>query len=180
LDTLRPQAIYDALLLREVDPNNEIAVMESSTEMLYDPQTKKMVQQPNYVLDVIRKTDKGWILARKVVFDRTSLTPHRQITFDELGNRVTEASYQKFKDYDGIPFPSLIEIKRPQEEYDIRLNMVKLTLNQPITEDQFALQQPVGSELVNLDERNKNAATHPGAPASAENSPAAASSASPH
>jgi outer membrane lipoprotein-sorting protein len=183
LDTLRPQAIYDALLLREVDPNNEIAVLESSTEMLYDPQTKKMVQQPNYVLDVIRKTDKGWILARKVVFDRTNLSPHRQITYDELGNRVTEASYQKFKDYDGIPFPGVIEIKRPQEEYDIRLSMVKLTLNQPITEDQFALQQPVGSELVNLDERNKNAAATPDTPAvtpAAGSSPAAASSASPH
>ena len=183
LDTLRPQAIYDALLLQEVDPNNEIAVLESSNEMLYDPQSKKMVQQPNYVLDVIRKTDKGWILTRKVVFDRTNLSPHRQITFDDSGDRVTEATYQKIKDYDGIPFPSLIEIKRPQEEYDIRLNMVKLTLNQPITEDQFALQQPAGSELVNLDERNKSAAAMPGAPAAtsaAQSSPAASSSASPH
>ena len=81
--------------------------------------------------------------------------PHHQITFDNQGNPATEASYQLFKDYDGIEFPGLIDIKRPQEEYDIRLIMVKLTLNQPITEDQFALQQPVGSMLVNLDERNR-------------------------
>jgi outer membrane lipoprotein-sorting protein len=164
LDTIRPQSIYDALLLQEIDPQNEVAVLESSNEMVFDAQTKKMVQQPNYVLDVIRRTDKGWILARKVVFDRTNLSPHRQITFDDSGNRVTEASYQLSKQYDGIPYPSLIDIKRPQEEYDIRLIMVKLTLNQPITEDQFALQQPVGSELVNLDERNKNAGAKPDAP----------------
>jgi len=34
---------------------------------------------------------------------------------------------------------------------------VKLSINQPITEDQFALQQPPGSLLVDLDNRNKNA-----------------------
>ena len=176
LDTIRPQAIYDALLLREVDSQNEVAVMESSTEMVVDSQNKKLVKQPNYVLDVIRRTDHGWILARKVVFDRTTLRPHRQITFDDQGNPVTEASYQLFKDYDGVQFPGLIDIKRPQEEYDIRLIMVKLTLNQPITEDQFALQQPVGSELVNLDERPANASNKPSSAATAP----AANSSTPH
>src|SRR5271167_2841725 len=34
LDTLRPQAIYDALLLQEVNPETEVAVLESSTEMV--------------------------------------------------------------------------------------------------------------------------------------------------
>jgi hypothetical protein len=171
LDTVRPQSIYDALLLQAVDPQNEVAVLESSTEMVVDKQTHKLVQQPNYVLDVIRRTDQGWILARKVVFDRTNLRPHRQIMFDALGNPTTDASYQVFKDYDGISFPSYIDIKRPQEEYDIRLIMVKLTLNQPITDDQFALPQPPGSLLVNLDERNANASAKQDA--SAETAPAA-------
>jgi hypothetical protein len=156
LDTLRPQAIYDALLLQAVDPENEIAVLESSHELVVDAQTHKQVQQPNYVLDVVRKTPKGWTLARKVVFDRTNLVPHRQIIFDERGNAVTDASYQKFKDYDGVRFPSFIDIIRPQEEYNIILNMVKLSVDQPISDDQFALQEPPGSILVNLDERNKN------------------------
>ena len=175
LDTLRPQAIYDALLLQAVDPENEIAVLESSQEMVVDAQTHKLAQQPNYVLDVIRKTDHDWTLARKVVFDRINLVPHRQIMYDVHGNPVTDASYQVFKDYDGVSFPGYIDIKRPQEEYDIRLFIVKLTVNQPITEDQFALQQPPGSLLVNLDDRNKNAA----GPGSAQNNPAA-DSASPH
>ena len=157
LDTLRPQAIYDALLLQPIDPDNEIAVLESSQELVVDKQTHKLVQQPNYVLDVIRKTDRGWILARKVVFDRTNLVPHRQIIFDGKGNPVTDASYQVYKDFDGVSFPTYIDIKRPQEEYDIRLFIVKLSINQPITEDQFALQQPPGSLLVDLDNRNKNA-----------------------
>jgi hypothetical protein len=77
--------------------------------------------------------------------------------FDSHGNPATDANYQVFKDFDGVSFPSYIDIKRPQEEYDIQLIMVKLTINQPITEDQFALQQPPGSQLVDLDNRNKNA-----------------------
>ncbi|HVO78954.1 MAG TPA: hypothetical protein VMT39_02965 [Candidatus Bathyarchaeia archaeon] len=178
LDALRPQAFYDALLLQPVDPQNEIAVLENSMEMVVDAQTHKLVQQPNYVLDVIRKTDKGWTLARKVIFDRTALVPHRQIYFDGRGKPVTDAGYQVFKDYDGVQFPGYIDIKRPQEEYDIQLFIVKLAINQPISEDQFALQQPPGSLLVNLDERNKNvsaqdAAEHANATAAA--APAASS-----
>jgi hypothetical protein len=165
LDTLRPQAIYDALLLQAVDPQNEIAVLENSSETFLDARTHKMTVQPNYVLDVVRKHDGGWKLARKVIFDRTNLVPHRQIVFDDNGNPVTDASYQFFKEYDGVQFPSFIDIKRPQEEYNIRLIMVKLAINQPIKDDQFALQQPPGFTLVNLDERNKNASnnTTPGA-----------------
>jgi outer membrane lipoprotein-sorting protein len=157
LDTLRPTAIYDALLLQPINPDNEIAVLESSKEMVVDKQTHKLVQQDNYVLDVMQKTDHVWVLARKVMFDRTNLVPHRQIMFDSHGNPATDANYQVYKDFDGVSFPSYIDIKRPQEEYDIQLIMVKLTINQPITEEQFALQQPPGSQLVDLDNRNKNA-----------------------
>jgi hypothetical protein len=169
LDTLRPQAIYDALLLQAINSANEIAVLEDSTELVVDKQNHKLVQQPNYVLDVIRKSDKGWVLARKVVFDRTNLVPHRQIIFDVDGDGspVTDAYYQVFKEYDGVQFPSYIDIKRPQEEYDIRLFIVKLAINQPISEDQFALEQPAGSILVNLDDRKKTASGDVTAPAAA-------------
>ncbi len=177
LDTLRPQSIYDALLLHPVDPDNEIAFMESSTEMVVDAQTHKLVKQPNYVLDIIRKGEKGWTLARKVYFDRTNLVPHRQVVYDPDGDPSTDARYEFYKDYDGVQYPSYIDIKRPQEEYDIRLMMVKLVMNQPINDEQFALQQPAGSILVNLDERNKSASAKDGAsPAAA----APANSSDPH
>ncbi|HVP53390.1 MAG TPA: hypothetical protein VMU45_00215 [Candidatus Eisenbacteria bacterium] len=180
LDTLRPQAIYDALLLQPIDPENEIAVMESSQEMVVDAKTHKLAQQPNYVLDVIQKTDHGWILARKVIFDRTTLVAHRQVVYDTRGNPVTDARYQVFKDYDGVSFPSYIDIRRPQEEYDIRLFIVKLNINQPITEDQFALQQPPGSQLVNLDNRNTNASGTKPNVTNGASTPTAADSAPPH
>ncbi|MGA9390290.1 MAG: hypothetical protein WBV69_07585, partial [Candidatus Sulfotelmatobacter sp.] len=64
---------------------------------------------------------------------------------------VTDARYGDYKDYSGINFPSRIEIFRPQEEYDITLTMLKLEINKPLRDDQFALAQPPGAEVVHLD-----------------------------
>lgn len=152
LENLRPQHIYDALLLREIDPNTEVAVMENDFELVAGPKGRQ-VQQPDYEIDVIRKNDdKGWFLSRKIIFSRTDLLPHRQIVYDENGNQATDSRYEDYKDYDDVNFPSQIEIKRPQEEYDIVLHMVKLQLNTTLTDEQFHLAQPPGAEVIHLDQ----------------------------
>jgi outer membrane lipoprotein-sorting protein len=50
-----------------------------------------------------------------------------------------------------VNFPSRIEISRPEEEYDITLNMLKVDINTPLKDDQFTLEQPAGAEVVHLD-----------------------------
>jgi outer membrane lipoprotein-sorting protein len=160
LGNLRPQHIYDALLLREVDPQNEIAVMENDTEVVTDAKSHK-VSRADYVVDVIRKTERGWVLSRKVVFSRIDLLPHRQLLYDSEGNVATNALYGNYKDYNGLKFPWQIEIARPQEEYDITLNIVKLELNQPLPDDKFTLEQPAGAEVVHLDKPKTDAPSGP-------------------
>ncbi len=150
LENLRPQHIMQALLVKEIDPQTEIAVMENSTEILEDPKTKKSVEQPTYVLDVIERSDQGWYLARKIVFSRSDLQPHRQIIYDKNGFVATDAKYEDFRDYGGT-FPAQIEIWRPQEEYSITIHIVKVTFNQPLTDQQFALVQPPGAVVQRLD-----------------------------
>jgi outer membrane lipoprotein-sorting protein len=152
LENLRPQAIYDALLPREIGPD-EIAVLENSYETVLDSKRHR-VEQPDYELAVIRKGPNGWYLSRKIMFSRTDLRPHRQMIYDQNGNVVTDAKYDKYTDYGGIEFPSTIEIERPQEDYDITLNIVKLELNKPLKDDQFALEQPPGAEVVHLGQSN--------------------------
>jgi outer membrane lipoprotein-sorting protein len=150
LENVRPQHIYDALLLRRIDPENEIAVMENDTELVTDAKSRK-VSRADYVIDVIRKGDHGWALSRKIIFSRTDLLPHRQLLYDAEGNVATNAVYGNYKDDNGIEFPWQIEIARPQEEYDITLNIVKLDLNQALPDDKFILEQPAGAEVVHLD-----------------------------
>lgn len=160
LENIRPQTIYDALLIKRVNPDEEIAVLESGYEMLYDPKGRRVVQD-DYELVIIRKGEKGWFLSRKIVFSRVDLEPHRQYIYDEQGTLVTDARYADYKDYDGISFPSRLEIYRPEEEYDITLSMVKLEINKALQDDQFVLEQPAGAEVVNIDHPQSSAAALP-------------------
>jgi hypothetical protein len=158
MENIRPQNIFDALLIRPIDTESEIAVLENSYEILHDSKGNRVLQD-DYELVVIRKGEQGWKLTRKIVFSRTDLQPHRQYIYDERGNLMTDARYANYKEYDGINFPSRIEIARPQEEYDITLNVLKLEINKALRDDQFALDQPPGAEVVHLDKPQSSAVT---------------------
>jgi outer membrane lipoprotein-sorting protein len=160
MENIRPQHIYDALLLRRIDPDNEIAVLETDTETVADAKNHK-VSVEEYVIDVIRKGNHGWALSRKIVFNRTDLLPHRQLLYDAEGNVATNAAYGKYKSESGVNFPWQIEIERPQEEYDITLNIVKLDLNQPLADDKFVLEEPAGAETVYLGKPSVNPSSVP-------------------
>jgi outer membrane lipoprotein-sorting protein len=156
LENMRPQYIYDALLIPEVD-RDDIAVLENGYETVLDSK-KHRVEQPDYQLAVIRKGPQGWYLSRTIEFSRSDLLPHRQRIYDQQGNVATDAHYQNYKDYAGTTFPGTIEIERPRENYDITLSMVKLEINRALTNDQFSLEQPPGAEVVHLDQSNASAA----------------------
>jgi outer membrane lipoprotein-sorting protein len=162
MENMRPQYIYDALLLPAIAPD-EIAVLESGYEIVLDSK-KHRLEQPDYELEVIHKGTQGWYLSRRIEFSRSDLFPHRQRIYDQNGNLVTDAHYQDYKDFSGTTFPATVGIERPRENYDITLNILKLDVNRPLTDDQFALEQPPGSELVRLGDRPENQGSTPGDP----------------
>jgi hypothetical protein len=150
LENIRPQNIYDALLIRPIVPP-EKAVVETSYEILHDAKGHPILQE-DYELVVIRMIgDNDAVLSRKIIFSRIDLKPHRQYIYDDKGKLSTDARYAEYKDYDGVNFPSRIEIARPQEEYDITLNMLELEINKALKDEQFVLEQPAGADVVHLD-----------------------------
>lgn len=159
LENLRPQAILDALLLRPIDEENEIPVLEQNTEMVKDQKTHKDAEQPDYVVIVLVKDRAGAYLSRKILFSREDLRPHAQYVYDRQGQLVTYARYENLTDHGGIMFPEIIDIQRPIEEYSFRLAVAKLRVNEPLQDTQFDLPQPPGSKLVNLDNKNTSADT---------------------
>jgi outer membrane lipoprotein-sorting protein len=159
LENLRPKHIYDALLIREIAPN-EVAVMETETEIVIVDK-KHRREQPEYVIDVIRQAGQGWVLSRKIVFNRSDLLPHRQTLYDDQGEIATDAMYEDYRDQNGVSFPWQIEISRPKEEYDITLTLVKLDLNGPLGDDKFVLAQPPGAEVIHLDKVGADSASGP-------------------
>jgi hypothetical protein len=150
MESIRPQNIYEALLIRRIDPNAEIAVLENGYEILHDGKGHRVLQE-DYELTVIKKSGDGWVLARKIIFGRTDLKPHQQIIYSEDGKVATDAKYAAYKDYNGFSFPSRIEVFRPEEEYDITLNMLKVEINSPLKDEQFVLEQPAGAQVVHLE-----------------------------
>ena len=161
MENIRPQNIYDALLIRSINPDSELVVLESSYEILHDAKGHAILQD-DYELVVIRMLgDKNAMLSRKIVFSRTDLRPIRQYIYDEQGKLVTDVRYAEYKDYDGASYPSRIEIYRPQEEYDIKMNVLKLDMNKPLKDEQFALEQPPGADVVHLDGPQSSSVVRP-------------------
>jgi outer membrane lipoprotein-sorting protein len=158
LENLRPKIIYDALLLRQIDPEHgELAVLENGIEIVPGDKGRKF-QQADYILDVVIQTGNSdaW-LSRKIVFSRVDLLPHRQLIYDQAGDLVTDASYSDYKDNGGVLFPSVIEIRRPEEEYDITLHMVKLEINLTLDDTKFVLEKPAGAQEIHLDPQRPSA-----------------------
>ncbi|HKU25678.1 MAG TPA: DUF4292 domain-containing protein [Candidatus Sulfotelmatobacter sp.] len=151
MENIRPQNIYEALLIRHIDPSNEIAVLENGYETLHDAKGHRVLQE-DYELTIIKKSsENGWALERKIIFSRIDLKPHEQFIYSDDGKVATDAKYAEYKDFSGTSFPSRIQIYRPQEEYDITLNLLKVDINTPLTDEQFVLQQPAGAQVVHLD-----------------------------
>jgi hypothetical protein len=158
LMNLRPQHIFDAILLKAVDPAaGEIAFPEDGMEIVKDPKTHKDVQQASYIVGVIAQDSAGYYLSRKIVFSRTDLLPHEQLVYNRAGHLITWAHYENYSDHAGTMFPDIIAIQRPIEDYTITLSVVKLNLNEALTDDQFVLAQPAGSKVVNIDEKEDTA-----------------------
>jgi outer membrane lipoprotein-sorting protein len=156
LTGMRPQIIYNALLLNDIDPQDDIAVMEVGREVVTDAKSHKKVEQPDYRLDVIHRGPAGWFLERKIYFSRTDLQPRRQRVFDSKGEVVSDIQYDKWKQYDTIWFPSVIEIWRPIEEYRITIGVVKLVMNEALTDQQFELTTPENTQVVEVGNGNLN------------------------
>jgi len=137
LENLRPQHFVDALLVRPVDLKTEKVLMENLTDE----------DQASYIVHVIHEHDGKLQLVRTIWFNRLNLQMSRQLIFDDNGNILTDARYSEWKPYDNVAFPKHVEINRPQDEYGVVIDLVKMDINKGIADDKFVLEQPEGTTL---------------------------------
>jgi outer membrane lipoprotein-sorting protein len=74
----------------------------------------------------------------------------RQKYYDLEGKVRTDVIFNNFQNYQGKDYPSIIDFRRPQDQYSLRIRVNKASINPNLNDDQFTLEQPVGSELVDL------------------------------
>lgn len=137
LENLRPGVFLDALFIQPPGPNETTFAVNFTDE-----------DNAVYILHILDTGPNGQArVARDVWFDRLNLHIVRQMTFDATGEILTDARYSGWKTHNGVPFPNVIDINRPQDEYGVVITLEKAEINKPITDDKFILQQPEGTVL---------------------------------
>jgi hypothetical protein len=138
LENLRPDAFLSAMLIKPMDPATEKAVLEDHT----DEETAL------YQLLYLRTAPDGQlVLLRSIWFDRLDLSIVRQQAFDTTGTIISDTHYLKWQNYNGVMFPSHIDINRNLDGYGVTMDVVEMQMNKSLTDAQFVLNQPEGATL---------------------------------
>jgi outer membrane lipoprotein-sorting protein len=155
IENLRPQHLLDSLLWPDVQKKETVLFEEFND-----------AGGRYYVLTVLRGGYQTEIL-RKIWFDRADL---QVVQIQRYGSKGVLVSDSHFSDWQPLigdqeqvavaasgvtSFPREIRIERPHDDYQLELTITKLMLNQEIPPDRFVLEQPAGSELVNVGEEDK-------------------------
>ena len=142
LENMRPQHLLDALLWKPPEAGKEEAVLEAAQEG----------EKAYYVVHILRRSGEGNLaLARKLWFERQGLTLERLQIFEDSGEAVTEVRYSNYAGFSGISYPQQIVLDRPQDHYGMILTISKIEFNQPLGDEKFLLEQPPGTELIDLE-----------------------------
>jgi outer membrane lipoprotein-sorting protein len=158
IENLRPHHLLDALLWPEIRKEEASYVREFNDE-----------SARYYVLTVLRGGYQTEVL-REIWFDRADLQVARLQTFGPKGILLSDVHFSDWQPVDGSApqgasgtsangtplFPRSIRIARPHDDYQLDLQVTKITLNEEITADRFKLEQPEGSELVHVGDAAEN------------------------
>ncbi|MSV27527.1 MAG: DUF4292 domain-containing protein [Bryobacterales bacterium] len=140
MENLRPQHFLEALIVQPVDSDRDLTIVENFTDE----------ENADYVLYVVNRAPDGQLYFRRNVwFDRFTLRIIRQKVFSAAGAILTDARYSEWKSFDGVPFPSHIEINRPTDEYGVVISITKMDINKEglVTDEKFVLERPENTEL---------------------------------
>jgi outer membrane lipoprotein-sorting protein len=172
IENLRPQHLLDALFWPEIPDGSPVLIeqFEASPDRFY-------------ILTLLRHSEAGPEIERKIWFDRADLSIARVQIYGPEGRLDADINYSDWAGPDPAPAPAEaapaasgstasqaappaqfardIHLRRPQEDYQLEIRISKLALNAPIPAERFDLTQPPGSELVNVDEQG--AAAQPAA-----------------
>ncbi len=151
LENMRPYIFFDSLLIHGIGPD-ELLALTTDTKTVLDPKQKQLLLQPEYNLEVFRKTGDGNVMVpvRVIHVNRVDLLPSGEDIYDKDGNIQTQAVYGPYESFGDFHFPGSITIKRPLEEYQIVITFHEVTVNQPLADNQFQLKIPDGTQIQSL------------------------------
>ncbi len=147
LENLRPNIIRDALQIPPLGPGELVTLTEDSRILPPLRGHKEAIEEPDYDLSVLRLAagqahPNVLERVRVVHISRATLLPYQQDLYDAEGRIVTIITYDKYQKFGDVDYPMDVFIKRPLDEYTLRIGITKLVLNPPLADDQFTLTIP--------------------------------------
>lgn len=140
---LRPQHVFSALMIEPLHINLDYERLSIEED--------EEGRRKFYVLMVMEEMGKGQLtLQRKIWIDRFDLRLVRQKYYDKQGKVRTDVIFSNYQDFQGKDYPAVIDFRRPQDQYSLRIRVNKASINENLKDDQFTLEQPEGSELLDL------------------------------
>jgi len=143
LENLRPQHILQALIVPPIDPEHE-------TSFRHEDQSRTQHKRYYKVEIVESPRDRHVTLHRIVWFDRADLELVRIQFYEPDGTFTEDVLYSAYQDFQGVHFPTHIEVSRPAEDYEVTITIENAKFNEPIPPEKFDLKMPEGAELVDL------------------------------
>ncbi len=152
IENLRPNIFFDTMILRPIAPD-DLVTRTTEAKTYTDTATHHLMLDPEYNLTVVRRRANSQVLVeeRVIHFDRTTLLPSEIDVYNDAGMIQTQATYGPYATFGNQRFPATITIKRPIDEYQIVLSILKLTVNEPLTDNQFVLKVPEGYTVRKLE-----------------------------
>ncbi len=86
-------------------------------------------------------------IRRKYWFARDTLALARLQILDDDSELATDAWYRDWQDEDGLPYPKFAQIRRPQDGYQIDIQILKAGLNETVPDTSFVLTLPEDIEV---------------------------------
>jgi outer membrane lipoprotein-sorting protein len=152
IENMRPGFFFDAIALRGLEQDDFYSVT-ADTETVEDAAKKHLYSVPEYVLSITRHNPgtRNDTPVRVVTFHREDLLPYQQDLYDKDGNLETQVFYANYTDFGGNRYPATVTIKRPQEGIQLVLTVEKVAENMPLTDDQFQIKLPEGTNIKQLE-----------------------------
>ena len=140
IENLRPQHLLDAFFWLEIPAGATVLFEESDA-----------APDRYYILTVVQKDE----IERKIWFNRADISIARLAIYASGGRLVSDIRYEDWQPVEGaggFHFPRQIWLARPHDDYQLKIRITKLAVNETIPADRFQLAQPPGTELVRVGE----------------------------
>lgn len=152
LENLRPPVFFDSLLVPGLGADESATLVEAQRLVPVEGKKRQMMEEPDYDLTILGKADgKNFPTRRVVHINRVDMLPIEQDIYDDQARLVTKATYENYKEFNGQQFPQLITITRPRDQYSLKIEVTKLTLNGSLEDDQFELKIPAGVQVQKME-----------------------------